>query len=90
MNSNKNKRDGILLVVLLIFNLGSLATTILGAREIMPKNLAWIVGFGVQMMLFLLLANFILKRSFYRKWFAILVCTIFSIYTSFFWYYQSL
>lgn len=74
-------------MILLLFNLWSGATTIIGAQEILPKNLAVVCGITVQMMLFFLLVGWIMKESFFRKWLATLTFSALSIYTSFFCYY---
>lgn len=87
---SKNKRDMPLLVILLIFNFWSGATTIIGAQQILPDSLALICGLAIQIMLFGLLSGWIMKYSTIRKWFAILIFSIASVYTSFFCYYDVL
>lgn len=86
----KEKRDLFLMVVLTFFNLGSGATTILGAMQILPRYLAWGIGGSVQLMLFILQAGFVANHAPLRKWVAILLLTGASVYTSFFTYYQEL
>jgi hypothetical protein len=57
-NKPQEERDIALMVVLTFFNLGSGATTILGAMQILPiKYLAWTLGGAVQLMLFILQAG---------------------------------
>lgn len=88
--SNKPKKDWLLVCILLFFNLWSGFTTIFGARQILPDNIAWICGITVQVMLFFLLSKMVMRASVFRRWMAILVFTIVSIYTSFFCYYSIL
>jgi hypothetical protein len=76
--------------VLTFFNLGSGATTILGAMQILSKYLAWGVGGSVQLMLFLLQAGLAARRTPLRKWFAVMLLAAASVYTSFFTYYGEL
>lgn len=97
-NQNRNnqiptpseERDRVLTVLLAIINLGSGATTIMGAMQVLPIALAWVIGGTTQMMLFLLLGEFTAKHAPFRKWVAVLVLTFISVYTSFFTYYKEL
>ncbi|NER03556.1 MAG: hypothetical protein F6K17_13510 [Okeania sp. SIO3C4] len=86
-NKPRERRDITLMVVLSFFNIGSGATTILGAMQILPIYLAWTVGGAIQIMLFLLQAGLAAKHTPVRKWFAIMVLASASVYTSFFTYY---
>ncbi|NEQ36670.1 MAG: hypothetical protein F6K40_10435 [Okeania sp. SIO3I5] len=89
-NKPQEERDILLMVVLTFFNVGSGATTILGAIQILPIYLAWSVGGAVQLMLFLLQAGLAANRAPLRKWLAIMVLASASVYTSFFTYYGEL
>ena len=90
-NKPQEERDIALMVVLTFFNLGSGATTILGAMQILPiKYLAWTLGGAVQLMLFILQAGLAANRTPLRKWLAIMVLATASVYTSFFTYYDKL
>ena len=94
-NKPQEEYDIVLMVVLTFFNLGSGATTILGAMQILPiKYLAWTLGGAVQLMLFLLQAGLVVKANSpslrLRKWLAIMVLASASVYTSFFTYYGQL
>ncbi|MDE5105649.1 MAG: hypothetical protein O4808_00745, partial [Trichodesmium sp. St17_bin3_1_1] len=90
-NKPQEERDIALMVVLAFFNLGSGATTILGAMQILPiKYLAWTLGGAVQLMLFILQAGLAANRTPLRKWLAIMVLATASVYTSFFTYYDKL
>lgn len=90
-NKPQEERDIALMVVLTFFNLGSGATTILGAMQILPiKYLAWTLGGAVQLMLFILQAGLAANRTPLRKWLAIMVLATASVYTSFFTYYDTL
>ena len=83
-------RDWALLVLLLLLNIGSAYTTIIGARQILPAGMSDILGAAVQAMLFLMLAGFAVNRSVIRRWIAITLFAGASIYTSFFTYYGEL
>ena len=83
-------RDVALLVLLVLLNVGSAYTTILGARQILPAGMSDIIGAAVQAMLFLMLAGFAVNRSVIRRWLAIGLFAFASIYTSFFTYYEQL
>ncbi|TAG90732.1 MAG: hypothetical protein EAZ09_21790 [Oscillatoriales cyanobacterium] len=84
------ERDWVLTVLLAIINLGSGATTIMGAMQVLPRTLAWGLGGTIQLFLFLLLGEFTAKHAPFRKWVAVLVLTSISVYTSFFTYYKEL
>lgn len=88
--SNQPEKDKLLTIVLFFFNIWSGATTIIGASQVLPGYLAWLSGIAVQTMLFFLLAGWVMKTSFLRKWIAILAFSLFSVYTSFFCYYDVL
>ncbi len=83
-------RDWVLLVLLLLLNVGSAYTTIVGAKQILPEGMAEIIGGSVQLMLFLMLAGFAVNRSVVRRWTAIFLFAFASVYTSFFTYYDEL
>lgn len=84
------EKDFILFLLLFIIQLVSGATTVLGAREVLPKSLAWTIGFTIQILLFLLLIGSTAKHAPIRKWIAVIILTFFSIYSSFFIYYKTL
>lgn len=85
------ERDYLLIGLLAIFNLVSGYTTIKGV-EILLDNLTLAVCLGgfIQLVLFLTLAEFMLKRAHLPKWIAVIVFTFTSVYTSFFTYYTHL
>lgn len=87
---DRSNKDVLLIVVLFFFNVWSGATTIIGASQILPSHLAFLSGIAIQSMLFLLLAGWVMKHSFVRKWLAIFAFSAFSVYTSFFCYYNIL
>lgn len=84
----ESKRDYILLVLLLIIQVGSGTTSVLGAEEVLPRELARTIGITIQSLLFLLLSGLTATHAPVRKWIAILVLTFLSIYTSFFINYK--
>jgi hypothetical protein len=83
-------RDWALLGLLACLNVASAYTTIIGARQILPQPMSDIIGIAVQAMLFLMLAGFAVREAVVRKWVVVSVFAAFSIYTSFFCYYQEL
>ena len=83
-------RDWVLIILLALLNVGSAYTTVLGARQILPDGMADVIGFSVQVMLFLMLAGFAVREALFQRWVAITVFAGISIYTSFFTYYQEL
>lgn len=84
------KRDWILLLCLTGLSVVSSGTTILGAKQILPSPMAEITGLSVQTMLYLMLAGLMLTNFPVRKWFAVVVFSVISVYTSFFTYYDEL
>ena len=87
---DRPRNDRVLLFLLLVLNLGSAATTVMGARQVLPSPLAEVLGLAVQAMLFLLLAGAAARHAPLRRWAVVAVFSAFSIYTSFFAYYQTL
>lgn len=85
--STRPKKDWLLLLLLLVFNIWSGATTVIGTRQILPDGLALVSGVSVQTMLFCLLSGSVMRHSVVRKSIAILTFSLVSIYTSFFCYY---
>ena len=86
----RRRTDRALLFLLVLLNLGSAATTVMGARQVLPSPLAEIVGLTIQVMLFLLLAGLTVREAVVRKWLVVGVLAMASIYTSFFAYYEQL
>ena len=86
----QTERDWWLILVLFIFNGYSFYTSYKGAEQILPV-IALPVALFIQSVLFLTLAGLTVKFSvLFRKWFAILIFAGLSIYTSFFFLYDSL
>lgn len=85
-----NQRDRGLLLALTLLSAGSMGTTLLGAKQILPSPLAEVVGVSVQAMLFAMLAGFMLDHAPVRKWLAVGVFSVISVYTSFFTYHDEL
>lgn len=88
--STPTRTDRVLLFLLVILNLGSAYTTILGARHVLPRPMSDVVGLTVQVMLFVTLAGFAARHAPIRKWFVVTVLAMASIYTSYFTYYDRL
>lgn len=87
----KDDRDWLLMVILAFLNLVSGYTTVTGAAQILPSwGWAWILGLSVQGILFLSLAELMLRHAPRIKWLTVLILSFFSIYTSFVTYYGSL
>jgi hypothetical protein len=85
------ERDFLLILILAFFNVASGYTTITGANTILNNfGLAFFLGGFIQLGLFLMLSDFVMKRAPLRKWLAVIVFTFVSVYTSFFTYYISL
>jgi hypothetical protein len=85
------ERDYLLIVLLAIFNLVSGYTTIKGAEQVLGNfSLAFFLGGFIQLGLFLMLSDFVMRRAHLRKWMAVIVFTFISVYTSFFTYYTTL
>ncbi|MCB9780744.1 MAG: hypothetical protein H6742_19405 [Alphaproteobacteria bacterium] len=82
--------DRVLLFLLLLLNLGSAVTTVLGARQVLPSPVGEVLGLTVQGMLFLLLAGAAARHAPLRRWLVVAVFGAFSVYTSFFAYYRTL
>ena len=88
--SNKTQKDLTLLIPLLVLNVASGYTTIHGAELALgDAGIAIIAGISVQGILFILLSGNAAKHAPIRKWLAVLVFGFFSIYTSFFTYYDT-
>jgi hypothetical protein len=90
MPAPRNDPDRPLLFLLLLVNIASAWTTVLGARQVLPSPLAEVLGLTVQMMLFLLLAGFAGRHAGLRRWVAVAVFAAASVYTSFYTYYDQL
>jgi hypothetical protein len=92
MSRSKKSLENYFLIPLIFFmTVANGYTTIIGAQEIFPvKEFGVVFGFGAQLLLFLLLANVILKNAPLRKWLLIIAIAMFSIYTSCFAYYNVL
>ena len=88
--ATKSQTDKVLLFLLIFLNIGSAYTTVVGAREILPRPMSDVIGLTVQMMLLITLAGFAAKHAPVRKWFVVGVLACASIYTSFFAYYGKL
>jgi hypothetical protein len=87
----KSIEDQVLIAMILCMTLGSGYTTVMGAKEIFPTEGSGIlVGFGAQVILFLLLTNLVLKATPFRKWSIVAILASFSVYTSYFAYYSNL
>ena len=86
----KQKKDNILMVLLIFANIVSGYTTIDGASKVLPIAWAWILGSFIQILLFLALADLIMKTTPWRKWLTVALFTFLSVYTSFFTYYTTL
>jgi hypothetical protein len=82
--------DRALIVLLFLLNVASAWTTIHGARQVLPTPLAEALGLGVQVVLFLLLAGVAGRYARTRRWVAVGVFAVASVYTSFFAYYETL
>lgn len=90
MRSSSPKRDKSLLVLTSILNITSGCTTVWGAVQIFPGGIGILVGITIQLMLFLLLFGFGLRYAPLRKWLAVFVFSVMSVYLSFFAYYTIL
>jgi hypothetical protein len=90
MTLNNSRHDRLLMSLLAILNVGSGITTVQGAMQIFPNGIGVFSGIAIQMILFLLLANLIIRHAPARKWVAVLICAFISVYTSFFSYYDTL
>jgi hypothetical protein len=88
---NTGIQDRILISMIFLMTLGSGYTTVMGAKEIFPtEGTGILVGIGAQVTLFLLLTNLVLKNAPFRKWFVSSILVAFSIYTSYFSYYDTI
>ena len=88
--AQKSKRDWPLVGALTILNLGSGFTTVRGASQILPSFVAYPMGVTIQGVLFALIARLFLKHAPLIKWVVIGCFSTFSVYTSFFAYYDLL
>ena len=86
----RTQTDRVLLFLLIFLNIGSAYTTVVGAREILPRPMSDVIGLTVQLMLLITLAGFAAKHAPIRKWFVVGVLACASVYTSFFAYYNRL
>ncbi|ABG51155.1 hypothetical protein Tery_1900 [Trichodesmium erythraeum IMS101] len=86
----KSKRDWPLVGALTILNLGSAFTTVRGASQILPSFVAYPMGITIQGVLFALIARLFLKHAPLIKWVVVGCFSTFSVYTSFFAYYDLL
>jgi hypothetical protein len=85
------KKDRRLLTGLIILNLVSGYTTMRGAAKILPQFAGYSAGATIQLLLFLLLSSSSTLRHRPKiKWLVTGCLTIFSVYTSFFAYYELL
>src|SRR5262245_21346393 len=66
-------KDWGLLVLLLILNIRTAYTTVLGARQMLPYPMSDVLGLAIQGMLFLVLAGFALREHMVRKWTLVIV-----------------
>ncbi|MEQ1571764.1 MAG: hypothetical protein ABMA64_39415, partial [Myxococcota bacterium] len=82
--------DRALIALLALLNVGSLYTTVVGARQILPWPMSDVVGLTVQLMLFLTLAGWVGRFAPVRRWLVAIVFAGASVYTSFFAYYGQL
>jgi len=82
----EKKYDRVLMIALLVFNMGSATTTMLGVRELLPNVLAQSFGISIQLTLFIMLAGLAMRNHHFSRWIIVVVCAAFSIYTSY-WYY---
>lgn len=84
----RSKKDLGLLIPLVVLNLVSGWTTIRGAEIALGnQGIAVMAGISIQGILFILLSGMAANHAPVRKWIAIAVFSLFSIYTSFFTYY---
>ena len=88
--AQKSKRDWPLVGALTILNLGSGFTTVRGASQILPSFVAYPMGVTIQGVLFALIARLFLKHAPLIKWVVVGCFSTFSVYTSFFAYYNLL
>ena len=85
-----SQTDKALLFLLIFLSIGSAYTTVIGAREVLPRPMSDVIGLTVQMMLLVTLAGFAARHAPVRKWFVVGVLACASVYTSFFAYYGKL
>lgn len=88
--SEKSKRDWPLVGALTILNLGSGFTTVRGMLQIFPSFFAYPMGVTIQGILFALVSRLFLKHAPLIKWIVVGCFSTFSVYTSFFAYYDLL
>lgn len=87
---SSGQRDWGLLILLIVLNLRSGYTTVLGAMQLLPDSMAIIFGLTIQGMLFLVLGGFALRHAEFRKWTLVFVFAGICIYASFFAVYEEL
>lgn len=71
----------------------SFSTTVQGAAIVFSQTQFWLaftLGASIQLLLFFLLILKVAQENFLRRWFSIIVLTILSIYTSFFFIYDGI
>jgi hypothetical protein len=84
------ERDYLLIFLLAIFNVVSGYTTVKGVKILLENwALAAFLGGFIQLALFLMLAELMLKTAHLRKWITVILFTFGSVYTSFFTYYTN-
>ena len=88
--AQKSQRDWPLVGALTILNLGSAFTTVRGASQFLPIFVAYPMGITIQGVLFALIARLFLKHAPLIKWVVVGGFSTFSVYTSFFAYYNLL
>lgn len=89
-DASRGRPDRALIALLFLLNVASAWTTVMGARQVLPWPLSDALGLGVQVVLFLLLAGVAGRYAHTRRWIAVGVFAVASIYTSFFAYYDTL
>lgn len=85
-----HERDWGLMILLILLNLRSAYTTVLGARQMLPWPMSDVLGMAIQAMLFLVLGGFALTQAPIRKWIMVVVFAAACIYASFFAVYEEL
>ncbi len=86
----KRDIDWPLVGALTILNVGSGFTTVRGALQILPNFVAYPMGVTIQGILFALVSRSFLKHAPLIKWVVVGCFSTFSVYTSFFAYYDLL
>jgi hypothetical protein len=85
-----HERDWGLMILLILLNLRSAYTTVIGARQMLPFPMSDVLGIAIQAMLFLVLGGFALTQAPVRKWALVIVFSAACIYASFFAVYEEL